>query len=320
MNLKLTSQLLTGAAALAISLSANAIITVDNWTFNATGLDGSAGAGTEVKAANGVINNISFLGFQATYNTITTQQGAAHAGVALNDTFNVQANGTITSFQDISSTVINPIGFNNLGSFGLFNGYELSFTFDVNGKFSTNPTGANLNTNFDHTSGTLNFYVDSLPLGATSKATPFTSVTNSTTNGGAVLVASFAVVNDLLDPTYGGVFSAALGNGGDRTLFELTYNGLNVFRDSLNNPLALGSTLAVTNSDFQSSVTVGGAPFQYNPSAYACGKNLLNFCGTESGQFRLAASPVPEPGTIALLSLGLLGIGGFARRSNSKRA
>lgn len=315
MNFKLKSQLLTGAAALALSLSANAAITVDNWTFNATGLDGSAGAGTEVQAGNGVVNNISFLAFQATFNTITTQQGAAHVGVALGDTFNVNANGIITSFHNSASANINPLLFGSVGTLGGLNGYELSFTFNIDGIFSSNPNGVAQNLNFDHTSGTLNFYVDSLPTGATTQASPFTSVTNSTTAGGGVLVASFAIVNDVGIAEYDGVFSAALGNGGDRSLFELTYNGLGVFRDSLNNPLALGSTLAVTNSDFQSSVS-GSLPFSYNPTAYNCGQNLLNFCGTESGQVRLA---VPEPGTIALLSLGLLGVGGFARHSNRNR-
>jgi hypothetical protein len=277
--------------------NANAgVLVLNDWQFNATGIDGIG--------SNGAVSPISFMVVNNDFHTVIDTGGDAILNTG--DTFNVQANGTVENFKDASSSIISPLGFNFNGA----TGWELTFTFNIDGKFSSDPTGPNLNTNFDHTNGVLNFYVDNLTDGGQASTANGTGVTDG------VLVASFNVVNDIGDPNYGGVFSAALGNGGDKSLFSLASNPYGAFKDSLGNALAVGSTLAFSNTDFQSNVA-GSGPFGYDINAFECGGQLTDFCGTESGQFRVGTETVPEPASLAILSIGIISLGVFQRRRSS---
>lgn len=298
--MKLNKALLTAVAAAMVSLSANAAhVVINDWTFDATGIDG-------VTAGNAVVNDVSYLGFQAVYHSVLAAPAAV--GVA----FSVDAVGVITSFHDLGGTPISPVLFNSVASLGRLDGWELSFEFNTKGKF----TSANMDGTFgfNHTAGTLDFYVNSLPGGSPAGTQCAAAVSQASCKNG-VLVASFDAVDDTGDPSFGGVYNPLLGNGGDRSLWELVANPFGAFKDNAGNDLLVGSTLGISNSDFQSDVA-GSGPFQYNPTSYTCGRTTENFCGTESGQFRLA-NEIPEPGSMVLLGLGMLGIGAF-RRSTRK--
>ncbi|MBL1264948.1 PEP-CTERM sorting domain-containing protein [Methylomicrobium sp. RS1] len=283
--------------------TANAgVVVLNDWQFDATTV-----AAEGITAVNGVVTNVDHLVINNVFHTTIDTTGGTTGALDAGDTFNVQANGTVQSFNNAADTVISPILFNSPTSFFTANGWELTFTFNINGVFTTNVDAAG-NTNFDHTSGVLNFYLDNIADGtgqaANGAASP--NVTDGT------LVASFNVASDVGDNNYGGVFNAFLGNGGDRALFSLAANPFGAFKDSLGNALALGTTLAFSNTDFQSNVA-GNPPFSYNPAAFQCGLNLTDFCGTESGQLRVGTAAAPEPGSLALLGLGL-GLFGFRKR------
>lgn len=318
----LIAMALTGA----IGNNANATILMDDWMLDVTGVDGInntwvTGPNAGNDAGPVLTSPIAWMTFDNTFHT--TIDLGADARLNTGDTFNVKANGTITDMFNTGGSGISPVGFNTnslsytgniLTGLVEHSGWELSYFFNINGVFSSDPSGSELNTNFDHTDGTLTFYVDNI-----SDGTGVAATRDGTGIVDGEELATFNIVSDILTSNYGGVFSALLGNGGDKSLFALASNPYGAFKDKDGDALKVGSTLAFTNSDFQSNVpgTVVSAAnaFQYTADAFSCEQRLDNFCGTESGQFRLGT--VPEPSSLALLSISIFSFGMFKRRKSA---
>ena len=290
-----------GASVLALSGAANAAFLLDDWTLDVSGQDGLSGSNTVV---NG-INQMSFLAEGLSVTNDTDGNGLPTAG----ETFDIFANGSITGFQDNTSTNISPTFFNNAfsGTVGGENldGWEMSFTFEVSGAFFDVDL-VNGNSSFTHlaaglagTSGELKFFVDNI-----SDGTGQASVSNGTGITDGSHIATF-----LIRSGDGGVFSFLTGDGADDATFDLLSASPGVFLDADGDDLTADGVL-VASSDGNFDSNPGGAgPFSLDIGAFNCGNSPTNFCFREDGSFA-----IPEPGILALLGAGVLGLTLTSRR------
>ncbi|MEO7244334.1 MAG: flocculation-associated PEP-CTERM protein PepA [Rubrivivax sp.] len=282
-----------------VSVSAGAALIVDNATLDLRGLDGLSATDS-----NYLIQGIDAFGFNdAPIHVI-------QSGLTPGSTFNVDGKGNVSSYvNDVTGTISAPL-LNYDGSFLGLAGYELTFTFSVNGvNTGFDPlTGI---VNFDHTGGMLSLYLDNLSNGG--KATPGTGAGY---NDG-ILLATFDV---LLVGNDGGSFNTITLDGSDDITFVLTYN-LGALQDSFGNALLPGYTLAFSDSNFDADSNNNGL-LDETRGGFGCSstnQTLLNFCAAEDGTVRLATQQIPEPGALSLAALGLLGVGAASRRRKQRQ-
>ena len=183
----------------------------------------------------------------------------------------------------VATSQLNGLGANNYGLYALYQG---SGTFSTSGVVTTFTTSAGV--------GSLNVYID--PSQDTTKTQPGTGSAPWTTasNGDDYLIATGVPQSGLgtLDPSLSTCGGGGIncGSFGTSTTFALEIPaGSNFF--TLPNPF-------------------------YNLSFQSGQLNNFDVSGTQviNGSMDVVFTTVPEPGTLALLGVGLLGAGVFRRR------
>jgi hypothetical protein len=281
------------AASGLVTLSAGAAITlVNDAIVDLRGIDGLSADG------NYRISGVDALGFN------DAPIHVVQSGLTPGSTFTVDGKGNVSSYvNDDIGTISAPL-LNFDGSFGGLAGYELTFTFTVNGvNTGTGPDAVF----FDHTGGFLSLYADNLSNGG--KATPGTGAGYDD----GVLIATF---NVLLAGNDGGVLNLDTLDGSDDITFVLMTNPFGALQDSTGTALTPGVTIAFSDSNFDADSNNDGL-LNETRGGFGCGptnQTFLNFCAVEDGTVRLATNVVGEPSSMALFGLGLFGIGLIAGR------
>jgi len=283
--------------------TAQAAIVLNDWTLDLS----------VVNAALPTVQNISELTFTGIAHAVTANEGGPAGPVG--DTGVTDGLLSITSFVDTGGGII--------GGTNLNNTYEITADFSVDATVvSVDPvtgtqTFAHLATGISD--GLLDIFVDDQA-----------GCCNSSKGSGlgyvdGTKIATFRIVTG----EGGGSFTPLSLDGSDDATFELIFALPGVFLDSGGVALALGTTLGITDSNFDAdpdnngvadtTFTPGDATVGFNDWT-ACLNNLTqpsDFCAFEDGSFTIAEEAIPEPSLLALMGAGLLGMAGIRRRKQS---
>lgn len=251
-----------------------------------------------------VVTGVDAIGFNdAPFVAVLTDTDGN--GLDAGDFYTVTGKGAASQLISNTDGNISPLGF---GAAGFF---ELTFDFNLDVEVTSIIAGQ---INFTHlgSANALRFYLDDLDV-----ANLDGGVKSNPGSGLGYTDGSLVLTFDVLAGEGGSVNVTTLFDGSDDATFRLaTVNKAGVFKDASGNEFTPESTLALTDSNFDLDSNNNNV-LDETRGGFGCtatNQSAGFFCGVEDGTVRFA---VPEPGTLAILGLGLLGLGWSARRKTS---
>ena len=294
MNLKKSLLSVSLAASLGFGAAANAALILEDVTIDFSSVGGP------------VVTGVDAIGFNDAPFVAVLNDTNLNGTVDVGETYTVTGKGAASSLISNTDGNISPLGF------GLNGFFELTFDFSL--QVMVTPSVVPGQINFTHmpSANALRFYLDDLDV-----ANADGGVKSNPGTGAGYTDGNLILTFEVLGGEGGSVNVTTLFDGSDDATFRLeTVNQAGVFRDASGNEFTPESTLALTDSNFDLDSNDNNA-LDETRGGFGCTASNQSagfFCGVEDGTVRFA---VPEPGTLAILGLGLLGLGWSARRKTS---
>ena len=298
--------LLAGCALLFSAGTASAQIDLNDWILSLDNLSGVDAKFTNQRTLGPGGNGVDQALFISPARVVTSDNDGSGT-LSVGDTQEVIGQGQITAFRQNAITQFNNTTDGNpANDLQNLTDFEVTFTFNLQ-ETITSVTGDNVG--FEHTGGTLTLYVDD---------TPDFNGSNGTGADDGVAIATFAVVPGAL----GGNINTANNDGNVNVVFQAVSiaEGWLFLNDGVTDLASLvdpeGDPLLIGLSDSNFDIA---DPTLFNEGGIydALGPlptefDIFDFFAIEDGSIDLAI--LPEPGTLAVFGLGLLGLGLAVRR------